>query len=148
MSDNTLYTSFLGRGWSFPPTFSKTKREVEITADEEDIERSLEILLSTSPGERFLQPKYGCSLDALLFEPLTTTMKTYITGVIKQALLLFEPRIELHDVSLDTAGGFPKDLNDWFPFFKGDIVIEYTVRTTNSRYNLVYPFYRQEGSGK
>ena len=139
MSDNTLYTSFLGRGWSFPPTFSKTKREVEMTADEEDIQRSLEILLSTSPGERFLQPKYGCSLDALLFEPLTTTMKTYITGVIKQALLLFEPRIELHDVSLDTAGETAGRV---------DIVIEYTVRTTNSRYNLVYPFYRQEGSGK
>jgi phage baseplate assembly protein W len=138
-TDDTLYTSFLGRGWSFPPTFSKTKKDVEMTADEEDIRRSLEILLSTSPGERFLQPKYGCSLDALLFEPLTTTMKTYVTGIIKQALLLFEPRIELHDVSLngseDAAG-------------RVDIVIDYTVRTTNSRYNLVYPFYRQEGSRK
>jgi phage baseplate assembly protein W len=138
-NDDTLYTSFLGRGWSFPPTFSKTKRDVEMTADEEDIQRSLEILLSTSPGERFMQPKYGCSLDALLFEPLTTTMKTYITGIIKQALLLFEPRIELHDVSLNAeeeAAG------------RVDIIVEYTVRTTNSRYNLVYPFYRQEGSGK
>jgi uncharacterized protein len=137
--NDTLYTSFLGRGWSFPPTFSKAAKGVEMTADEEDIRRSLEILLSTSPGERFLQPKYGCNLEALLFEPLTTTMKTYIRGMIRQALLIYEPRIELHNVSLigeeEMAG-------------RVDIIVEYTVRTTNSRYNLVYPFYRQGGAGK
>jgi len=135
---DTIYTSFLGRGWSFPPTFSKTTRGVEMTADEEDIQKSLEILLSTSPGERFLQPKYGVNLDALLFEPLTTTMKTYIRGIIRHALLLYEPRIELHNVTLreeEIAG-------------RVDILIEYTVRTTNSRYNLVYPFYLREGAGK
>lgn len=136
---DTLYTSFLGRGWSFPPTFSKTTRGVEMTSDEEDIQKSLEILLSTSPGERFLRPKFGVNLDALLFEPLTTTMKTYIRGIIRHALLLYEPRIELHNVNLkgeeEIAG-------------RVDILIEYTVRTTNSRYNLVYPFYRREGAGK
>ncbi len=134
--ETSLYTSFLGRGWSFPPAFSKPAKGVEMTSDEDDIDSSLRILLSTSVGERFLQPKYGCNLDDLLFEPLNTTLKTYVTGLIEQAILIFEPRIELNDVSLEADDGEGRI----------DIIIEYTVRTTNSRHNLVYPFYRSEGS--
>ena len=88
-----LQTSFLGTGWSFPPTFSKIKKGVEMTSDEEDIQSSLRILLSTAVGERIMQPKYGCNLDDLIFEPLNTTIKTYIRGLVKQAILIFEPRI-------------------------------------------------------
>lgn len=133
---SSLYTSFLGRGWSFPPTFSKPGKGVEMTSDEEDIDKSLRILLSTSVGERILQPKYGCNLDDLLFEPLNATLKTYVTGLIEQAILIFEPRIELNDVTLEADEEEARI----------DIIIEYIVRTTNSRYNLVYPFYRSEGS--
>lgn len=135
---DTLSTSFLGTGWGFPPTFSKEKRGVGMISDEEDIQSSLKILLSTRVGERIMQPKYGCSLDHLLFEPLNTTMKTYIKGLIRMAILHFEPRIEVNAITLETA-----------PDAEGriDITISYTIRATNSRYNLVYPFYRYEASG-
>lgn len=130
-------TSYLGTGWGFPPTFSRITGSVEMTSDEMDIEQSLGILLSTSIGERILQPKYGCNLHDLLFEPLNTTMKTYIKGHIEQAILMFEPRILLNEIEID----YDNELEG-----KVDILLVYTIRTTNSRYNMVYPFYRSEGS--
>jgi phage baseplate assembly protein W len=127
--------SFLGTGWSFPPEFD-TKQAVMLS-DEEDIQSSLEILLTTRPGERVLRPDYGCNLDELVFESLTTGFKTYIKDLISTAILYHEPRIEVNKIELDETGEL-----------EGRIIIsiEYTVRATNSRYNFVYPFYRAEGT--
>lgn len=129
---------FLGTGWSFPPRFSKVKKGVVLVSGEDDIRESLRILLTTSLGERFLQPKYGCNLDELLFEPLNTTVKTYIRGLVKQAILHFEPRIELEDVEIETIDE---------PAGKIELVVNYRVRATNSRDNLVFPFYQAEVAG-
>ncbi|TAL43932.1 MAG: hypothetical protein EPN92_09575 [Chitinophagaceae bacterium] len=135
----TSETSFLGRGWSFPPTFSKQTREILLTADEEDIKKSLEILLSTTIGERFLQPRYGCNLDDFVFEPMNATIETSIKLTVKNAIMEFEPRIRLLGVRLDN--GF---INEG----RVDIVVEYEIITTNSRFNLVYPFYMNEANNK
>ena len=129
---------FLGTGWSFPPRFSKIRKGVEMRSGEEDIRESLRILLATRLGERFLQPKYGCNLDELLFEPLNTTVTTYIRGLVKQAILIYEPRIELEDVAIDLLDE---------PAGKIELVVSYRVRATNSRDNLVFPFYQGEVSG-
>lgn len=125
-------SSYLGRGWSFPPTFSKATAEAAMSEDEDDIRESLGILLSTRIGERMLQPKYGCDLDHLLFEPLDTGTATYTSELIKQAILMFEPRIDVLAVDLTQ----PLDGEG-----RIEILIEYRVRSTQSRYNLVYPFY-------
>jgi phage baseplate assembly protein W len=69
---------FLGRGWSFPPSFNVQLQSVQMTEKEEDIRRSLEVLLTTTIGERLMQPKYGCNLDELVFEAMNTTFKTLI----------------------------------------------------------------------
>lgn len=135
--DDTITTSFLGTGWSFPPRFSRERGSVAMTSDADDIRQSLQILLSTALGERVMQPKYGCNLDDLLFEPLNTTVRTYIRGLVKQAILIFEPRIQLNDVAIEMIDA---------PAGRVDLVVDYTVRATNSRFNLVYPFYRQEAS--
>ena len=129
--------SFLGTGWSFPPAFSKSEKQTAMLSDEADIQSSLEILLSTRPGERVMRPDYGCNLDELVFEPLTTTFKTYIKDLVTTAILYHEPRIEVNKIELEDTG----DL-------EGKIVlsVEYTIRATNSRYNFVYPFYRMEGT--
>lgn len=132
-----ITTSFLGTGWSFPPQFSRQQGGVVMTSDADDIRESLQILLSTALGERVMQPKYGCNLDDLLFEPLNTTVCTYIRGLVKQAILIFEPRIRLDDVVIEMIDA---------PAGRVDLVVDYTVRATNSRFNLVYPFYRQEAS--
>jgi uncharacterized protein len=131
-----INTSFLGTGWSFPPSFSKAIKSVEMDSDLDDIKSSLHILLSTALGERFLQPKFGCNLERLIFDPLSTTMITYVKGLVGQAILNFEPRITVNDVglsSIDSEG-------------KLEIEIQFTVRATNSRYNMVYPFYISEAS--
>ena len=133
---NTTH-SFLGSGWSFPPVFSKAEKQVTMLGDEVDIQSSLEILLSTRPGERIMRADYGCNLDELLFEPLTTTLKTYIKDLVSTAILYHEPRIEVNKIELDDSGTL-----------EGRIIlsVEYTIRTTNSRYNFVYPFYKNEGT--
>ena len=129
--------SFLGTGWGFPPTFSIMLQQVGMLSDEADIKSSLEILLSTRQGERVLRPDYGCNLDQLVFEPLTTTFKTYIKDLINTAILYYEPRITVDKIELDDTGEVEGRIL---------ISIDYTVRATNSRFNFVYPFYINEGS--
>ncbi|MBC7849297.1 MAG: GPW/gp25 family protein [Chitinophagaceae bacterium] len=129
--------SFLGTGWNFPPAFTKNAAGVEMISNEADIQSSLEILLTTRPGERVMRPDYGCNLDELLFEPLTTTFKTYIKDLVSTAILYHEPRIEVNKIELDDSGNLLGIVM---------IAIEYTIRSTNSRYNYVFPFYRAEGT--
>ncbi|MDD3779509.1 MAG: GPW/gp25 family protein [Proteiniphilum sp.] len=129
--------SFLGRGWSFPPEFNNESRAVKMLEDEEDIRSSLQILLSTRPGERIMVPGYGCNLDELLFSPLNLTIKTYIVDLIRTAILYYEPRIDVNKIEIDPTDEFHGVLL---------IQIEYTIRATNSRMNMVYPFYIEEGN--
>ena len=109
-----------------------------MSSDEDDIRESLTILFSTAIGERFLEPKYGCNLENLSFEPVSTTLKTYLKGLIEQAVLHFEPRVDLNDVAIEVNEAEEGRV---------DIIVDYTVRITNSRYNMVYPFYQSEGKG-
>jgi uncharacterized protein len=129
--------SFLGTGWSFPPSFDKNMSKVSMLSDEDDIRSSLHILLTTRLGERVMQPTYGCNLDTLVFESLTSTFKSYIRDLVKTAILYHEPRIKLNKVDLDDS----RDL-------EGVILIsvDYTVRTTNTRFNYVFPYYKNEGT--
>jgi uncharacterized protein len=129
--------NFLGKGWSFPPTFNKQLKEVVMTEKVEDIEKSLQILLTTSLGERIMQPRYGCNMDDLVFESLDTGTKTIIIDRIQTAILFFEPRIEAKKIQLNTQNEL-----------EGEILveIEYIISSTNSRYNFVFPFYRKEGT--
>src|SRR5687767_5091781 len=92
--------SFLGTGWGFPPEFHIITNNISMLSDAEDIQSSLQILLSTRPGERVMLPRYGCNLDEMIFEPLTTTFKTYMKDLISTAILYFEPRIDVNDIAL------------------------------------------------
>lgn len=128
--------NFLGTGWGFPPEFPRGSGGVTMTSDEDDIRASLAILLSTRVGERVMQPKYGCNLERLLFEPLDSGLAAYMKDLIRTAILYFEPRIILEEVGLElqqTEG-------------RVDIQIDYRVASTNTRYNFVYPFYLEEGT--
>lgn len=129
--------TFLGRGWSFPPTFDHDLGTVQMLEYEADVASSLEILLGTMRGERVMVPHYGCNLDELIFESLDTRMKTLMIDKIESAILYHEPRIELEKVTLDDS----REL-------EGIVLIEiiYRVKTTNSRFNFVYPYYKQEGT--
>lgn len=128
---------YLGRGWSFPPSFVRETGGVTMLEDEADVVSSLEILLSTTPGERVLQPLYGCNMSELLFESLDTRMKTLMADKIESAILYYEPRVKLESIGLDDS----LDL-------EGVVLIQvvYTVKSTNSRFSFVYPYYKREGT--
>lgn len=129
--------TFLGEGWSFPPHFDRNTGAIITTTGVLDINQSLEILLSTKLGERIMLPNYGCNLEELLFQPLDITLKTYIRDLIKTAILYHEPRINVLKIDIDTTNELNGEIL---------IIIEYIVRTTNSRANMVFPFYKEEGS--
>ena len=126
-----LNDPFLGTGWSFPPAFDNVLASVETTSGVEDIHKSLEIIFNTALGERVMQPTFGCSLEEQVFEPMNTGRLTYIENLIKTAILYHEPRIDADriEVRFDAMEGAL-----W-------INIGYKVRTSNSRFNFVYPFY-------
>jgi phage baseplate assembly protein W len=125
-------TSFLGMGWSFPPEFARNEQGLLMVADEEDIRSSLRVLFGTVAGERFLRPRYGLDMHELLFEPMSTTTRTYVEDRVRTSILVYEPRIDLLALRLDTSA-----LNEG----RVTLVVDYEVRATNSRFNLVYPFY-------
>jgi uncharacterized protein len=129
--------NFLGRGWAFPPSFDLASGQVEMVEGNEDIQQSLRILFSTLPGERIMVPDYGCDLRAFVFESIDETTLTHMKTIISDAILFFEPRIILDDVVFDTSAIDDGVLN---------ISIDYTVETTNSRSNFVFPYYLTEAT--
>ena len=132
------FNSFLGTGWAFPPAFDNESGTVNMVSNEQDIRESLNILLSTSLGERVMQPKYGCNLIDYLFEPLSSSMIGFIKDRVENAILFYEPRIIAEKIEVTDDGSF--DLIEG----KFIISVEYTIPGTNSRFNFVYDYYKNE----
>lgn len=134
---NRADQAFLGRGWSFPPTFSVGGGDVEMVSNAEDIQQSLRILLGTTQGERVMQESFGCDLRGLLFEEGDQWLIARIERMIRDAISSHEPRVALDDVKVngqDVRGGALR------------VSIRYTIRGTNSRFNMVFPFYLTEAT--
>lgn len=131
--------AFLGRGWSFPPTFDRATGGVAMLEHEADIASSLQLLLSTASGERIMVPQFGCNLEELAFEALDTRLRTLMTDKISAAILYHEPRITLEQVRVEADP--VEDLGG-----RVIISISYRVKATNSRFNFVFPYYRDEGT--
>lgn len=144
-------SSFLGRGWSFPPTFDKTLAPsgsltqrsmglaagVQMAEGREDVEQSIRLILSTSPGERTMLPDFGCPVGDFLFKRIDTTTETMLRDEVSSALLHYEPRIFVNAVAI-SAGHVEEG--------RIDLSIDYTIRGTNSRANMVYPYCAAEGT--
>lgn len=126
--------AFLGRGWAFPFALD-TAGEVGLVELEEDIRQSVLIILQTRPGERAMRPDFGAGLHALAFEPISAATTALVRHRVEQALIAWEPRIDeiAVNVSAEPALG------------RLNIEVRYRVRSTNTFYNLVYPFYLMEG---
>lgn len=128
--------AFLGRGWAFPPHFDKSAGVVNMVQYEEDIWQSLQILFSTSIRERVMQPEYGCNPEDYVFAVMTISFLSRLEEMIKNNIAKHEPRIKLLELSI-----VPSELEGKF-----EIRVTYMVRSTNTRFNMVYPFYKQEGT--
>jgi hypothetical protein len=134
MADTT--SAFLGIGWAYPTTSSATG-DVQTAAYEEDIRQAIWIILGTARGERVMRPDFGAGLDRLAFEPINTTTMSLVQHYAEEALVIWEPRID--SVSVAVSADAPR----------GRLMLDvhYRVRTTNTFYNLVYPFYLMEARG-
>lgn len=106
-----------------------------MVAEEQDIQQSLQILLSTSQGERVMLENFGCDLNRFLFEEISQSLINGLSNLITDAILDYEPRIDVVRISVDESRESSGILL---------ISIEYTVRSTNSRFNMVFPFYLNE----
>jgi uncharacterized protein len=123
---------FLGAGWNFPLSLD-ANRQVLMTPDgEESVRQSIWIILGTSPGERLMRPDFGCDIHDMVFEVNSAGTANLIAAVVREALAIWEPRIDVLDVY---ATPDPAAANRLL------IEINYQIRSTNSRFNLVYPFY-------
>ena len=128
---------FLGSGLKFPLQIDPRTGKLAMSQYEEDISEAIGLIIHTSLGERVMRPEFGSNVAEYAFSPMAHSAKASIAYEIREQLLLQEPRIV--DVQAtcqeDTSGG-------------NSLIIEvsYTVRSTNNRYNRVYPFYLTEGA--
>ena len=122
---------FLGKGWKFPVQVDGTGR-IALSQFEDDIREAVRIILLTAVGERVMRPEFGAGLHTFVFETMSVTNIGTIQAAVQNALIQWEPRIELLSVSVEADQG---DVGKLL------INIDYEVRATNTRFNLVFPFY-------
>jgi phage baseplate assembly protein W len=127
--------AILGTGWSFPPTFSRADVSVVMVSGVDNVRQSLWVLFSTALGERVMLPDYGSQIWQMAFRSINTTLLTQLADMVSQAILYWEPRIDVVDISVTP------DASDAGRVL---IMVDYVVRRTNSRNNMVYPFYLRE----
>lgn len=128
--------NFLGTGFGFPIKVDKNTGKIYEVSAEEDIKQAIYIIIMTAKGERIMRPDFGCDIHKYVFETLDFTTLSQMESAIKEALILFEPRIVNLEISV------VQDKNEGGKVL---INISYVVRQTNNPYNLVYPFYINEG---
>jgi uncharacterized protein len=125
-----MSTSFLGLGWSFP--VSLDGGHIATAGSEESIRQAIWIILATARGERKMRPDFGCGIHDLVFAPNSADTAGRVATDVRESLVLWEPRIDLDEVEVTDDPAEPGRLL---------IQIAYSVRSTNNRFNLVYPFY-------
>ncbi|WGL52094.1 GPW/gp25 family protein [Nocardioides sp. BP30] len=123
--------SFLGSGFAWPLGVDHTG-SIRLSDPVADLDRSIELVLMTAPGERLMRPQFGCRIWDLLFEPVTPNLLGQIAVSVRQAIAQWEPRVEVDEV-------VPVPDQDEPALVR--IGIAYRIRATNDRRNLVYPFY-------
>ncbi len=126
---------FLGKGWGFPLKVDATGF-IDKADYEESVRQSIWIILGTAKGERVMRPDFGCGIYDLVFEVNSPSTAGKAAQAIRQALLLFEPRIDVLDIQVQAAKGGAVLL----------ISLDYQVRATNNVFNLVYPFYLERST--
>jgi len=126
---------FLGRGWAFP-IVAGGAGQLRYVEGDAAVKEAVEIVLGTSPGSRVMRPEFGCGIWELVMEANTAQLQGRVQVRVREALVRWEPRIDVLDVRVESP---PEKKNLLL------IRIDYRVRSNNAFYNLVYPFFLQEG---
>lgn len=126
--------AFFGVGWRFPVDADTASGHIKMSRYEEDIAEALRIILHTAKGERVMRPDFGSPLRSYIFGDMSLSSLSLMAGEIKNSLVLWEPRIR--DIEVQVSAAEEKG--------RADITVAYSVRTTNNRYNMVFPYYLDE----
>ncbi len=132
----TINRATLGFGWKFPPQVN-ARGGIARASYEHRVEESIYVILGTSKGERLMLPEFGCGIHDLVFEPNSEPTLAAVESEVRQALVDFEPRIDVLEIELENAVEQPNLLL---------IRIAYRIRASQATGNLVYPFYIKEGT--
>lgn len=130
-----MVKDFLGKGWKFPVHVNKAGK-LEMSVYEKDIEEAILIILKTAKGERVMRPDFGCGIFDFVFASMNTATITMMEASVREAIVLWEPRINIKNINLSSDSDEEGKLM---------ISIDYRVKSTNNRFNLVFPFYMREG---
>lgn len=136
MEDGNWARDFLGKGWKFPVGVDPATGRVLSASSEEDIQEAVRMILLTGKGERMMRPEFGCNLRGFAFDHMDYTTQTQMEREAQEALIRWEPRITDVQVRMEQDPGEDGRLL---------IHVSYVVRATNNPYNLVYPYYINEG---
>jgi phage baseplate assembly protein W len=128
---------FIGRGWRFPVKVN-SRGGIDWSDGPDRVQDSIWIIVRTAVGERVMRPRFGAGASDFVFQPNSTAVRTALAAAIKGALLEWEPRIDLESVRVDPADGEPSQVL---------ASIEYRLRATNEPFNVVFPFFLEEGVG-
>lgn len=137
MSRSETDFPILGKGWPFPVRPARDGR-LPLVGGPEKVRQSIWLILSTAPGERPMRPDFGCGMHELVFMPNSATLRAQVRAKVRQALTRYEPRVDVLKLDVLATDEQPNLL---------EIHIEYRLRSNNSTYNLVYPFFLTEGAG-
>ena len=124
-------SEIIGSGLAFPLAVDR-RGSIALARDEQDIDQAIQLILGTAPGERPMRPEFGCGVHDFVFDSIDANTIGNMEEAIREALLRWEPRIDVRDVRFDASEAVNGLLT---------IDITYEVRATNTTRNLVYPFY-------
>jgi phage baseplate assembly protein W len=123
--------AFIGAGWNLPIETDATG-SIALTTGIDELEQAMYLVLATTPGERPMRPNFGCRLQEYVFAPVDMNTSSRMASDVRAALLQWEPRVSVGDVVVSPSDDAESTL--W-------IDVSYTVKATNDRRNLVFPFY-------
>lgn len=136
---DALGREFLGTGWAYPVAIRRDLGLIQDASYEVDIAQSIWIILGTAKGERVMRPDFGCGIHDLAFAAVSTQILTAIETTVREALRIYEARVEVRKVTVGTQHLDQGRL---------DVEIDYEVRATNQPGNMVYPFYVREAANR
>jgi hypothetical protein len=122
---------FVGRGWAFPLRLDSTGA-FALSRGDDEVAESIRLILGTSPGERPMRPEFGCPIHELIFDTVDGALAGRVGALVRAALTRWEPRIDVLGVAASPDPAAPHVLR---------IEVDYRIKATNDRRNLVFPFY-------
>jgi phage baseplate assembly protein W len=122
---------FIGRGWAFPLRTDATGG-IALVMREREIEEAIRLVLGTAPGERPMRPEFGCRIHDYVFASADGATASAIAAEVREAIRRWEPRVDVDDVQVSFDARDPSVMY---------IDLKYSIKRTNDRRNLVFPFY-------